>query len=438
MLASVYKGQFLYVFLNFKDFTFSNLFLFLHFQILLLIGLALVAVRFMFEDANKMPLENKMYWSSKSGYLKSDSQIKPKDMSLVRHSASNSHITKTGDAALIAELPENYWTNLDIPCEERRYLVYKCHNFCGGLGDRQKGIITAFLFSKLSNRSFVVDVDNPCEWEEAFLPNRYDWTRCKRYALNVDNSENQLVRLMGAGNKAEKMFGNMNYSEQWTKKVVTISLNWYGIDAVRKYVESNKLESMQWIVPLSNEQVVHELMNVLFRPVDKLTKEVDDFLNEQASGKSLACSHIRVGKNPSIPNDTDFKRFRGYPNISTIFSFLSKYSDANKYKLYIASDSAEVRNQAFSVFNNMISFNKTILHVDKAKRGNAACSGYYDAVAEQLLLTRCDSLLLTKSNFGSIAALVGGNINTIDLYQTGDDKIVTVKLWDLFSVYHFV
>lgn len=326
-----------------------------------------------------------------------------------------------------------------IKCEERKYLVYECHNSCGGLGDRQKGIVSTYLLSILTNRSFVIDMTNPCGIESFMDPNLYDWQVCKKYALSIPKSEALTYGFIDEREKYESVLRKVNFEKDWSKKRrVSFNINWYLIDFVREYLfryKNNSITPLDWIRESRNEFVVHKLLDVLFRPRKEVSNTVEEFINKKVSNKTLVCSHIRVGKNPTIPNDVSFDIIRGHPNIATLMSFIERYND-NKFVIYVATDSIEVRKKSSAMFKNFVSFNQAIVHIDRLQVSkNKGCVGYHDAIVEQLLLTKCDILLLTMSNFGVLAAIIRGRTDGIFVYDTKSDSIQQVDVWNVFDNY---
>jgi hypothetical protein len=65
---------------------------------------------------------------------------------------------------------------------EHRFIMYRCDreldkNLCGGFGDRLKGILSAYLWSLLTNRTFLLRVTKPCNMVTLLEPNEVDWNR---------------------------------------------------------------------------------------------------------------------------------------------------------------------------------------------------------------------------------------------------------------------
>lgn len=66
--------------------------------------------------------------------------------------------------------------------QNERYMMYRCdqkldRDFCGGIGDRLKGILSTYLWSLLTNRTFVVKITRPCNIINLMEPNVVDWDK---------------------------------------------------------------------------------------------------------------------------------------------------------------------------------------------------------------------------------------------------------------------
>ena len=65
------------------------------------------------------------------------------------------------------------------PSSRKRYIIYLCTGnlTCCGWGDRQHGILSAYLISLVTNRTFGVDMTKPCPIGILFHPRIVDWPR---------------------------------------------------------------------------------------------------------------------------------------------------------------------------------------------------------------------------------------------------------------------
>lgn len=73
-------------------------------------------------------------------------------------------------------------SNEPPPSHPERFVMYRCDQLkdqhdCGGLGDRMKGILSAYLWSLLDNRTLIVQVNRPCNLVNLLEPNEVNWSR---------------------------------------------------------------------------------------------------------------------------------------------------------------------------------------------------------------------------------------------------------------------
>lgn len=352
-------------------------------------------------------------------------------------SVKNSRFSQT-NTTLKNDSLAKFLTTDNTTCDERRYLVFVCDGsrLCGGLGDREKGIISTFLLAMLSNRTYVIHMSHPCPLENFQRPNQYDWLSCKNYALGIPKNEIQTVGIIDRKPGLLHTFKDMDFQKVWTKKVVHMSINWLVTDAVRERMISEGIFSaLSWSTNLTKEGIIQAVMNILFEPIATLSGEIKTFLHEYAQNRTLVCAHIRVGKNPSIPHDNaKGNRMPIYPKI---IQFLQTFNDSGKYAVFVATDSAEVRAACYSNISNYISLNKSIVHVDRlgGMEKNSACEGLYNAILEQRLLSKCKILLLTQSNFGGIASYLRGR-GELYMYDANSHAIEQIQLEEMALRYH--
>ncbi|XP_045178621.2 uncharacterized protein LOC123538526 isoform X2 [Mercenaria mercenaria] len=305
-------------------------------------------------------------------------------------------------------------------CRSQRFLVFKCDSssLCGGLADRQKGIVSSFLLALLTNRTFVVDMTTPCELNNFLLSNIYNWSMCTDFLKTVPKTNFiELKYVNGNTKKFRNQVKSFNFDRNWTKQVVVLRLNAHAIDGIRQHKQARS--RLKWLMNITNEEAIHLVLHTLFKPNQRLLKDVVQFYDNKILGRHLVCSHIRIGKNPSIPEDET--RPRGYSNETVIFDFLEKYDDVRKYVIYIASDSEDTKRHAETRFKSYIKINRTIVHVDRLGKlkhfTKEACEGLYTALSEQSILTLCDTLLLTRSGFGTMAAYLRGTSDNLFLFH---------------------
>jgi hypothetical protein len=326
-------------------------------------------------------------------------------------------------------------------CPYKQFLIYKCSKqLCGGLGDRERGIVSSFLLALLTNRTFVIYMTKPCELENFIDPFFYNWTKCKKFIETVQ-PENISEHYHICGQRLDSFYTNlpnMNFKEVWTHQIVIMHMNVYNHLMNNIKLHKDIQRQMNWIINMTNPEIVHLVLHTLFKPKKRLNERLFELVKNNLNGRHLVCSHIRIGKNPSIPGDLNLSE--GKPNTQTIYSFLKRFKNPQKYALYIASDSNEVRHDIMSNFKNAFNVNRTIVHVDRLKnvyKTTNVCEGLFTALLEQQMLSLCDTLLITRSNFGTIAAYMRGSSENLFLYQTDIDQVFLTNLTNIQIFYRF-
>ncbi|KAL4217657.1 hypothetical protein ACF0H5_022399 [Mactra antiquata] len=339
----------------------------------------------------------------------------------------NLNINNIGIDQIKADKPDD--------CAKRRLLVYTCDTHCGGWGDRQNGIITTFLLALLTNRIFVIEMNSPCQLENILDTHHYDWTMCKPF-LTSGNLKSESIKTLNAVDalNVQSVLVLPVLEDNNNFQVIRVKTNVLIFDSLRKHDKS--IAFIKLIQNVSNQAVMRIVLDILFKNKDTTLSQSNHFRKTILKGRKLVCTHVRKGKNPTIPLDEVFNTFRGSPNEETIFSFLKEYTDEQKYAIFVASDSDAVKTEALSLFPNCVSLNRTIIHIDRIggepKTVTSLCEGFETVIYEQYLLSTCDILVLTQSNFGFNAAFMRGSRDGLFVYITKLNKILPVNINNLW------
>ncbi|XP_070178762.1 uncharacterized protein [Littorina saxatilis] len=120
-------------------------------------------------------------------------------------------------------------------------------------------------------------------------------------------------------------------------------------------------------------------------------------------GHSLVCAHLRMGRNPSMPDDTNI---RNHPDaVQATFTFLQQFMKGNNSYVFIATDDQGVRVAARRVFGRrLVDHGGPIVHIDRQGEIIHACAGFETAILDQFVLSQCDVLVMSRSGFSRHAA----------------------------------
>jgi hypothetical protein len=287
-------------------------------------------------------------------------------------------------------------------------IQFRCTGGCGGLGDRVRGLIMAYLFALLSNRKLVVDMRWPCAFTNYFQPNFYKWVPTLDFKFK---GSSLYIRAIDNDNKLMIELNSTSFIDKWSKyDDIQIATNMDFIGAifsnphlrkhpiVRMFLQNMSPDeaNIQTLFPL--------LFEILLRPTNHIVRVVDELLANKSSER-LLCTHLRIGRNPSNPADHPFEYRFAITNKVIEFISQNKLLDKNpSISLFVSSDSANATEQVMHHFlNRSFSVPGPILQIDHPVTGVDCHAGFTKVVADFYLLGECETVILTNSGFSSFA-----------------------------------
>ncbi|XP_041369817.1 uncharacterized protein LOC121383786 [Gigantopelta aegis] len=300
-----------------------------------------------------------------------------------------------------------------------RYIIYECNKngLCGGWGDRLAGIVSSYLISLITNRTFGISITAPaCNLTDYFEPHLIDWN------IDLDRLKNlPSKRISHMDNRLfQRTADKMNFSALMKETVIYYRENYEFFSGLQEsaFHASNFLWMKKW----TRDRVFAHVMRILFRLKSSLKKVLIDFINKVKPNKKwkLMCAHIRLGRNPTIPNDSEQRN--NNETINVIWDFITKNFTCDLCKIFIATDSELVRQKAKSLFpDKIVDIPGDIVHIERGQMKNR-CDAFTKVILDQQVLSKCDSLLLTKSGLGKIAAYLRGTEE--NLFCSANKQIV--------------
>lgn len=308
-----------------------------------------------------------------------------------------------------------------------RYMIYECKRTCGGLGDRQKGIVGAYLMSLLTNRTFGIKHTKPMDITPFVLPNKIIWTVNQS---KLEGLSQEIHNAVGRLDFLEKLPG-LDLNKFYSKDIVYFNGNQEYVRLLRKHYDAARV--FPDIMRMSNSEIYNLILRLLFKLEHSLQKKLNMVLKKDINGRKLICAHVRMGRNPTIPTDTE-KRLN-MDKINSIWKFLDRFNMAKKYSVFVASDSNELIKYARNKFPlQFVDVPGPIIHMDQIGYKNES-RGMTKIFLEQILLSQCDVLVVTKSGFGRIAAYLRNSSRDLYCFLNG---IVFPCRHDLLNQIYFV
>ena len=286
-------------------------------------------------------------------------------------------------------------------------MIYSCRSFCGGWGDRLRGITSVYILALLTNRRFMIDMNYPCEILRVVQPNLVNWTYIKfntstkrtHLTINTMRSWQRSLR-----DKIGKLIKSEDFAQDWLSydDVYITTNSDYMTPALRNVHMVNKTRQLLGQIPTSQatmQTLFALLFEILFKPSTAVRQRVDSILSISAH-RHLICLHIRVGKNPTNPFDHSFKNRANTTQVT--IDFTEKYlSNKSSQIIFVTSDSGQAVSDVLRHYpNSSITIVGPILHIDRFDlRSPTICDGFIKVIADFYLLGECQTSILSPSGF---------------------------------------
>ncbi|XP_067682329.1 uncharacterized protein [Haliotis asinina] len=281
------------------------------------------------------------------------------------------------------------------PKYDKKYFIYDCsQRLCGGLGDRQEGILAAYLISQLMGRQFGVVLTIPCDITN-FLDENDDKWMIPPGALTDLTVLPYKVLDEGAW-KLRETIHTMELENRFTQDVIFFNVNQ---EFVKYLMKLPRFRDLKWAQNKTAVDIYNIVLRRLFKLKPKYQEKLDNFQNSvRANGRKLVCAHIRLYR--TATEDKDY--------VDKMFAFLRQYNDSAIYRMFVATNSETVKEQSRRMFPKVVvDIDGPIVHVD-LDTGAKACEGFGKALLDQQILSTCDIFLMSYSGFGRVAAMLRG------------------------------
>ncbi|XP_050394310.1 uncharacterized protein LOC126812107 isoform X2 [Patella vulgata] len=352
-------------------------------------------------DKNKIP-KSPSYYSTlmpKSGSPVPKDRKPPKEEQVA--AKNHKSIAKVTAAPAIIQTKEaTNQTN-----KRKKYLIYLCNDrrWCGGWGDRQRGIVTVYLMSLAYNRTFGIEMTSPCDFKRFMQPNQTNWIIPPQ---DLVNRTTKTIDSMGAGPP------RLDYNGTNTEDVIKIKINSDASMHIRKLFPK---QMPKYVHGVSRAIVFRRVWKHLMKPSQHIIehlKEMSGNVDLNNRTHQLVCAHLRIGKSKNLPNDPPRVNIS---SIDKLWTFLHTFE--NSSKIFIATDNEEVRVSARKTFGpRYFDTGGKIIHIDRQRWSKGACLGFETAILDQIILTSCDVLVVSPSNFSVRAAMLKDLLESVYMF----------------------
>ena len=248
---------------------------------------------------------------------------------------------------------------------EEQFIMYRCdaqadkNRNCGGLGDRIKGILSAYLWGLITNRTFLLRIDRPCEFDKLYQPNKVDWNgrRSEKFGYF------EKIEITGDDFFKER-FSRVNFTlMQQKRKLIIFKSNRNLAESISKNKNPNIYKKVEKLgfepEKLDLPYTFKYLYDQLFKLTPKLEKKYQEFLKKAkpTNESILICAQIRIGgykhfyyRHYFDLRSQNIENSKRYWNIIKE-KFLPNIIQ-NKFKIFITTDNEFVHNEALKEFGS--------------------------------------------------------------------------------------
>ncbi|CAF1213398.1 unnamed protein product [Rotaria sordida] len=308
-------------------------------------------------------------------------------------------------------------TAILAPKRPGKYLVYVCHENCGGWGDRLRGIMSLFMLSLMLDRNFRIEITHPCNLTHILRPNLYNWTQSIDGLVVVDPithrrrfnlTRKMLITTANARkevltNVSQILYNNRSIDSIWSEDVLYWATNkdyFYQLSNNIFYRKKFKSYGIMTKYNIKLEILFSLFYEILFRPVNKIQQHILQYKLKHKNNH-IICAQIRTGKNPTIPHD---KVLPGRQNISEmIFSFIDSNNSNINSQIFLTTDNEQVYHEARQRYGSRLLYVPgEITHLDRSLNiGQKVCREQDKLLTDfHLLGELCDISIISNSGFG--------------------------------------
>ncbi|XP_067653027.1 uncharacterized protein [Haliotis asinina] len=301
---------------------------------------------------------------------------------------------------------------------KKRYIVHLCDSSraCAGWGDRQRGVVAAYLLAIVTNRVFVLNMTSPCPVRKFLQPHKYNWEIPDSELAGKSDITVGGVR----ATDYHKVARFQDFNKVYDYDVIYLRSN----SDLLNIIKSNPLYKDRipdW-AKTHRHRAFKNGWEKLMTPTNHIKKQIHSLLKGVDLQKQgdLVCAHVRIGKNAQLPNDSPNRN--SIESVDALWEFLDPYVK-NATRIFIATDSMEVRELARKRFGQKtLDSGGTIIHIDRQRKSGSACDGFETAILEQLILTKCHVLVVSASNFSIRGAFLRGTNDKLFMFRNATVK----------------
>ena len=178
--------------------------------------------------------------------------------------------------------------------DKDKFLIFSCDK-CGGWADRLKGLLSSYALALLLNRTFIIDIHQPCRISKLIDPNMVDWDQpfpdnisdANTYYLGIGYSYGDILKFEKGNilNLTERKYIDMNAAVMFANAFPKNSF-------LEERIRQLGYTPSQFTIFDQIYRWYHEL----FRMPARLIPKYEEFLRQAKLNKDskLICAQVRI------------------------------------------------------------------------------------------------------------------------------------------------
>jgi hypothetical protein len=353
--------------------------------------------------------------------------------------------------------PSNQYLESDL---SHKFIVYSCTNEdyeCGGWGDRLKGMISAYVWGQITNRTLLLKVNKPCDIIHLLHPNKIMWNKSieDHYACLISGKNIKKIKIKKNKCQSEKSLtavvlklyenngfrsrvSSLNLLDYYKDKDIiylnTLNRNLLPSMAKNKYIKDRLNELGLDPQKLDIPYLFKPFYDKLFRLSPHLEQKHQLFLAKAKPTPStkLICLHVRMG-NKLLNHRMDLKFMAS--NDSIYFwrfteSIIKELDASEDYRIFLTTDTEHVEEEARKELDSskIVTNEGEIFHMDRNDLKRDDCASIEKSVLDFHSLRSCDIALLSGSQFGMLGLWNRNNpFENIYMFDSSNKNFTRIK-----------
>jgi hypothetical protein len=267
--------------------------------------------------------------------------------------------------------------------------------------------MTAYALSLLTNRHFIIDLSDPCDFDKIFTPNKVNWRMFNYNLRGKTNTSINCIKFYRNCFNDYKSIKNLNVDVIYVTATMVDLLDWYIPKQINLELEKDilRLGLVKDVKDFTLRNMFHKWYNELFQLETQLEEKYVKFKHQAKLNNhtQIFCAQIRIGgKRDHVEVDSQFN----HRKVTKLFwNFIrTNFIENENWRLFVTSDIKEVEMEAISEFgkDKVIRIDGMNTHIGFEKSLGKNCSRIEKPILDFHFLANCDKAVISHSNYGGL------------------------------------